>query len=47
MSEAGFRMFNQAFAIAAELLYAGLLTAFFRPFLPREIGRASCRERVY
>ena len=28
-------MFNQAFAIAAELLYAGLLTAFFRPFLPR------------
>ena len=35
MSEAGFRMFNQAFAIAAELLYAGLLTAFFRPFLPR------------
>ena len=36
MSEAGFRLFNQAFSIVAELLYAGLLAAFFRPLLPRE-----------
>ena len=36
MSETGFRMFNQAFSIGAELLYAGLLTAFFRPFIPQD-----------
>ncbi len=36
MSETGFRIFHQIFSAAAELLYAGLLTAFFHPFLPRE-----------
>ena len=39
MSESGFRTFNQAFAIVAELLYAGLLTAFFRPFVPQDKKR--------
>ncbi len=33
MSEAGFRMFNGAFSAGAELTYAVLFTAFFRPFL--------------
>ncbi len=32
MSEMGFRVFNQGFSVAAELLHAGLLAAFFRPF---------------
>ena len=36
MSETGFQIFNQMYAVAAELVYAGLLTAFFRPFLPRD-----------
>ena len=36
MSETGFQIFNQMFAVAAELVYAGLLTAFFRPFLPQD-----------
>ena len=36
MSETGFQIFNQTYAVAAELVYAGLLTAFFRPFLPRD-----------
>ena len=35
MSETGFRIFNRMFSIGAALLYAGLLTAFFRPFIPR------------
>ena len=33
MSETGFRIFNSAFSIGAELIYAALLTAFFKPFL--------------
>ena len=33
MSETGFRIFNSAFSIGAELIYAVLLTAFFKPFL--------------
>lgn len=33
MSETGFRIFNRIFSTGVELLYAGLLTAFFRPFL--------------
>ena len=33
MSETGFRLFNQAFSAVAEVVYAGLLTAFFRPFI--------------
>ena len=36
MSELGFWVFNQAFSLGAEVLYAGLLAAFFRPFVPRE-----------
>ncbi len=36
MSETGFQIFNQTYAVAAELVYAGLLTAFFRPFLSRD-----------
>ena len=39
MSETGFRIFNRVFSAASELLYAGLLTAFFRSFLPRERQR--------
>ena len=33
MSETGFRIFNSAFSIGAELIYAVLLTAFFKPFM--------------
>ena len=33
MSEAGFRIFNYAFSVGAELTYAVMLTAFFKPFL--------------
>ncbi len=33
MSEAGFQIFNTAFPIGAELLYAACLTLFLRPFL--------------
>lgn len=50
MTEAGFRLFNQAFAVTAEGIYAVLLTAFFRPFLaeppgiPRNLGQ---RDRLY
>ena len=36
MSETGFRMFNEAFSIGAELIYAALLTAFFKPFIPSQ-----------
>ncbi|RKJ82628.1 ATP-binding protein [Butyricicoccus sp. 1XD8-22] len=36
MSETGFRIFNQAFSAGAELTYAALLTAFFRPFVPQD-----------
>lgn len=39
MNEAQFQVFNQAFSIVASLLYAGLLTAFFRPFLPESRKR--------
>ena len=35
MSETGFQIFNQAFSAGAELTYAALLTAFFRPFVPQ------------
>ena len=34
MSEAGFWTFNAVFHLTAKLLYAALLAAFFRPFLP-------------
>lgn len=33
MSETGFRIFNNTFSVGAELIYAGLLTAFFYPFI--------------
>ena len=33
MSETTFRTFNTAFSAGTELIYAGLLTAFFLPFL--------------
>ncbi len=36
MSEAGFRIFNSAFSVGAELTYAILLTAFFHPFIPSQ-----------
>ena len=36
MSETGFRIFNQAFSAGAELTYAVLLTAFFKPFIPSQ-----------
>ena len=39
MSEAGFRIFNQMFSAGAGLTYAALLTAFFRPFVPRDKRR--------
>ncbi|MCR2025695.1 sensor histidine kinase [Anaerotruncus colihominis] len=39
MSETGFRIFNQVFSIVVELLYAGLLTSFFRPFVPQDKKR--------
>jgi hypothetical protein len=39
VSETGFRIFNRVFSAASELLYAGLLAAFFRSFLPRERRR--------
>ena len=36
MSETGFRIFNSAFSIGAELIYAVLLTAFFKPFMSNQ-----------
>ena len=36
MSETGFRIFNSAFSAGAELTYAVLLTAFFKPFIPAQ-----------
>lgn len=36
MSETGFRIFNSGFSAGAELTYAILLTAFFRPFIPSQ-----------
>lgn len=40
MSETGFRIFNTAFSLGAGLIYAVLLTAFFRPFMAvRERGK--------
>ncbi len=39
MSETGFRIFNQVFSTGAELTYAALLTAFFRPFVPQDKRR--------
>ena len=38
MSETGFRIFNRVFSAGAELTYAVLLTAFFKPFI-RSQGR--------
>ena len=43
MSEIGFRVFNQGFSVAAELLHAGLLAAFFRPF---PAGRSRDGQRL-
>lgn len=40
MSETGFRVFNQLFSAGAELSYAALLTAFFRPFVPQDKRRS-------
>ena len=42
MSETGFRIFNSTFSVGAELTYAVLLTAFFKPFIPSQ-GR-KCRR---
>ncbi len=39
MSETGFRIFNQVFSTGAELTYAVLLIAFFRPFVPQDKRR--------
>ena len=39
MSETGFRIFDQVFSAGAELTYAALLTAFFRPFVPQDKRR--------
>ena len=36
MSETGFRIFNSAFSAGAEVTYAILLTAFFKPFVPSQ-----------
>ena len=36
MSETGFRIFNSTFSAGAELTYAVLLTAFFKPFIPSQ-----------
>ncbi|MEY8385903.1 GHKL domain-containing protein [Oscillospiraceae bacterium 38-13] len=36
MSEPGFQLFHRLFSAGAELTYAALLAAFFRPFLPRK-----------
>lgn len=36
MSETGFRIFNSVFSAGAELTYAVLLTAFFKPFIPSQ-----------
>ena len=36
MSETGFRMFNEAFSVGAELAYAVLFTAFCHPFMPSQ-----------
>ena len=36
MSETGFRIFNSVFSAGAELTYALLLTAFFKPFIPSQ-----------
>ena len=46
MSETGFRIFNQAFSAGAELTYAALLTAFFRPFVPQD-KRRRCLPLVF
>ena len=39
MSESSFRLFNAAFPIGAELLYAACLALFLRPFLGARQGR--------
>ena len=36
MSETGFRIFNSVFSAGAELTYAVMLTAFFKPFIPSQ-----------
>ena len=43
MSETGFRIFNSAFSAGAELTYAVLLTAFFKPFM---IARGQKRRKL-
>lgn len=43
MSESGFQIFNEAFSVGAELLYAIYLTLFLRPFMRRkENQRRKC-----
>ncbi len=43
MSESAFRLFNEAFSLAAELLYAACFTLFLRPFLkPQTRARTFC-----
>ena len=39
MSEAGFELFNRAFPIVVELLYAVCLTLFLLPFLGERRGK--------
>jgi len=39
MSEAAFRIFNEAFSVGAEWIYAILLTGFFYPFLTAQGGK--------
>ena len=41
MSETAFRLFNQGFALTAELLYAAALTLFLRPLLRGRGGWAA------
>ena len=41
MSETAFRLFNQGFALTAELLYAAVLTLFLHPLLRRRGGWAA------
>ena len=36
MSETEFRIFNGAFSIGADLIYAALFTAFFKSFIKQQ-----------
>ena len=47
MSETGFRIFNSAFSAGAELTYAVLLTAFFKPFIPSQGQKRRKRLTVF